>query len=135
MNTASKRDRFLVCVKRWNVLPLILDALLLGAIITQAVIYSKQLSEMRKSTDAATSAANSAKQSIDQIERNAHLDQRAWVTVEIAKILKAPALDETPTVTLHIKNSGKTPARKFRVTGSVYIGDHADIVGRDKEPI
>jgi hypothetical protein len=76
-----------------------------------------------------------ARRSIDQIERNEHLDQRAWITVYTAKIVKPLVLDEIPAVTLHMTNSGKTPALKLHVTGFVAIAGHADLSRRDSEPL
>jgi hypothetical protein len=86
-----------------------LAAVFVGAVV--AVIYGCQLNEMRKSTNAATSAANSAKKSLEQIERNAHLDQRAWVAPDL---LDGKAeLGKPYTITILIKNTGKTFANHF----------------------
>jgi hypothetical protein len=98
-------------------------------------VYSGQLEQMRQSTIAATRAADRAKESIDQIERNEHLDQRAWVTIKAVKIAKQPALDEIPEVTVWIINSGKTPALKVHFVSLIYIGRYADIARRDREPL
>ena len=111
----------MLCLKTWSVPALILDALLLAAIVTQAIIYSRQLHQMRIATRAAANAAQRAKDSIDQVERNSHLDQRAWVTVTYSQLLKPLTPNERPSVKIAIKNSGKTPALKVHAFAEVYV--------------
>lgn len=46
-------------------------------------------------------------------------DQRAWVTVSSAKLLKPLAVSEEPLVEITIANSGKSPARNVKILGVV----------------
>src|ERR1051325_1376386 len=105
------------------------------ATILILLIYVGQLTEMRKSTNAAKRAARLAKKSIEHVETNARLDQRAWVTIRTAKLIKLPALDEIPIVVLQLFNSGKTPALKLHTSSLVYVGNHADLTTRDRHPL
>src|SRR5437773_5467291 len=73
--------------------------------IVALVIYYCQLSEMRKSTDAATKAADIAEKSL-QITR---LDERAWVGVQ--NITGIPVAGQPFNIAVTIKNSGKTVAK------------------------
>src|SRR6476620_10683491 len=76
-------------------------------------IYGGQLDEMRKSTKAATKAANLAKRSVEQVERNSRLDQRAWVSVR--EIKGFPKANEPLRITAFITNTGRTPARHLKI--------------------
>jgi hypothetical protein len=95
--------------------------ILVVATILILLVYRGQLSQMQKSTDAAKVAARLARKSIKQVERNARLDQRAWVTTSSSQLAKPLAVGEKPEVTVSIINSGKTPAR------NVITGGDADI--------
>jgi len=82
------------------------------AICVQAFIYNAQLKEMKKSTDAATKAANMAEESLKQVREAARIDQRAWVGV--IGINGNPILNQPFMVTLQAKNTGKTFAKNVR---------------------
>jgi hypothetical protein len=85
-------------------------ALLVVGIVV-AFIYAGQLYEMQKSTHAATQAAKAAKNSINLSRENAHLDQRAWVAQDS---LNGKAESGKPyTITILVKNTGKTFAKNF----------------------
>ena len=74
---------------------------------------------MKKATKAATGATDLSRRSLEQIERNTHLDQRAWVTVRGAILTKQLATGEKVVVKLEIINSGKTPALETETAGVV----------------
>jgi hypothetical protein len=83
------------------------------AICAQVWIYSYQLKEMQKSTNAATKAAKAAEDSVAFAKENAHLDQRAWVAA--IDIKGTPEVGKIFTVNVTAKNSGKTFAKNFRM--------------------
>jgi hypothetical protein len=56
-----------------------------------------------------------------QMRDSLHTDQRAWVTVATAILLKEKAVDEKPEVEIKVFNSGKTPALEVKILGSVYL--------------
>src|SRR5437879_5170932 len=97
---------------KYETLQVILTAFILAAAIIAACIYGCQLSEMQKSTIAATKAAKAAEDSVLLAKENTHLDQRAWMA--IASISGAPNIGEVFRVTITIRNTGKTPAKKVR---------------------
>src|SRR2546421_11769 len=72
-------------------------------------IADRQLAEMRKSTDAATGAANVAQASLQQIRENAYLDQRPWVTVSKAILAEPLAVGQQPKIHMQVINTVKTP--------------------------
>jgi hypothetical protein len=96
------------------------------AICVQAGIYLFQLKEMKKSTDAATRAANSAEAGLKLARDHAHLDQRAWVAT--TGIHGKPEPDRPYILIIGVKNSGKTFAKK------VTIRCHMRAVPKGKEP-
>ncbi|HYR21313.1 MAG TPA: hypothetical protein VEP30_00135 [Chthoniobacterales bacterium] len=77
-------------------------------IVVQAWIYSGQLEQMKKSTDASTDSANAAKDALVFGHENARLDQRAWVTTW--DVSGVPVVGTPLKVAVRFKNSGKTPA-------------------------
>jgi hypothetical protein len=77
-------------------------------------VYSSQLDEMRKSTQAAIYAIKLARE-------NTHLDQRAWVA---PKALHGKAeLGKPFIITIILKNTGKTFAKNFEATVA-WAGKH-----------
>jgi hypothetical protein len=84
------------------------------AIVAQVWIYNAQLKEMQKSTKSASRAAKAAEGSIALMRDNARLDQRAWVTV--AGVTGFPEVGKPLVVTVHITNTGKSPAKNVKVT-------------------
>jgi hypothetical protein len=88
-----------------------------AAICIQAGIYFFQLKQIRKSTDAATKAANAAEASVKQVRRTAHHDQRAWVAV--ADIQGIPEVGTIFSVNLVAQNSGKTFAKNLTMRAVV----------------
>ena len=98
---------------KFETLQIILTAFILTAAIVAACIYGCQLSEMQKSTLAATKAANAAEHSVALARENAHLDQRAWMAV--SSISGAPNVGEVFRVTIEIRNTGRTLAKKVRI--------------------
>ncbi len=91
-----------------------------GLLVLVGVVYSffayqqwqamsGQLTEMRKSNEATTSAARSAEASVRQAKETAHLDQRAWVALE--KVDVVPEAGKGLRITATIKNTGKTFAK------------------------
>ena len=91
---------------------LILAFFLVVAAIIGACIYGWQLSEMRKSTNAATKAAKAAEDSVLLAKQNAHLDQRAWVVV--SDVSGVPEVGKPFIVTMNITNVGKTFAKNLK---------------------
>jgi len=79
-------------------------------------IYGGRLDEMRKATQAAL-------ESIKLTRESAHLDQRAWVgTIAVEG---QPKVREVMRFQVTIKNSGKTFARKMRVSSCGYTRESA----------
>jgi hypothetical protein len=87
------------------------------AICVQAGIYFFQLKEIRKSTDAATKAANAAEASVNQVRRTARHDQRAWLAV--VDIQGIPEVGTIFSVNLVAQNSGKTFAKNVTMRAVV----------------
>jgi len=77
------------------------------------IVYGLQLWEMRKSTDAATNAALSAKEGLTIARASVQLEQRAWVAVVVEHPI--PEVGKIFKVTVVAKNTGKTFARKFKL--------------------
>lgn len=90
--------------------------------IYAVIVYSEQLDEMRKSTDAATRAAKAAEDSVMLTRETAHLDQQAWVAV--TAISGTPKPDELTNINVLIRNSGKTFAKN--VEGSTNCGNSCE---------
>ena len=94
------------------------------SIITLAVIgeyteFSKrQWIATEKSAKAAKDAAQAARDSVDQAQAAAHLDQRAWVSV--VGIEGVPELDKSWTIGMRARNTGRTFAKDFHMS---VIGD------------
>jgi hypothetical protein len=65
---------------------------------------------------ATNKAANAAKDSVKLAEKNARIDERAWVAV--SNISSEFRQNEDWTVRLIFKNTGKTPARNFVIWGA-----------------
>lgn len=111
----NKRERFREFLKRWELLlhlivPSLFSAVVIIVIAVQAWIYSCQLGEMKKSTDAATRAAKAAEDSVVSAKDSSHAELRAWVLV-VAAGLNVPIKANTPiTVSVVFVNEGKTPA-------------------------
>jgi len=85
-------------------------------------VYCGQLKQMKVAATAATNAADRAKDSIDQVERNAHLDQRAWVTIKIMRLLEYPTLDKEVPIEIIFIDTGKTPALSVGVATRCFTG-------------
>jgi hypothetical protein len=129
----NKRERFRKWLQHWNVVfqlivPSLFSLAVIIVIAIQALIYNKQLTQMKRATRAATKAAkaskessDTAKKSIDFARESARLDQRAWVTTTTSQLAKPLVIGEKPLVTVSIINSGKTPAL------NVITGGDADI--------
>ena len=90
------------------------------AICVQAWIYNAQLKQMKRSTDAATSAAKSAKESVQFAQDSAQLDQRAWINMEYFGF---PEVNKAFRPVITVTNTGKTFARNLEV---VATGDGVD---------
>lgn len=56
-----------------------------------------------------------------QMRDTLRTDQRAWLTVTNAELLKSPAVNEKPLVKINVSNSGRTPALQAKVLGVVYL--------------
>jgi hypothetical protein len=98
-----------------------IQAILLVGAIRALSIYGGQLIEMQKanvlmkaSTDAATQAVKAAQSSIEQVERNAHLDQRAWVAVTDINAT-GPEVGKIWNIQLIAQNTGKTFAKSLKI--------------------
>lgn len=79
-------------------------------------IYYCQLDEMRKSTGAATKAADAAEKSV---EIAAKAIDRPWVTADKADLLEPPAIGKSLRVKLDVINTGKAPALNVGASGGV----------------
>jgi hypothetical protein len=107
----------------YEILQVIFTAFLLAAAIIGACIYGAQLIEMQKATVAATKAAKATEDAVIMARDNARLDQRAWVTV--AGITGFPEVGKPLRITIYFANTGKTPAKKVKITPLIgpYKGD------------
>jgi hypothetical protein len=65
-------------------------------------------------------AADAARDNIIQIERNVHLDERAWLGVE--NIPGSAKIGEFFGAVVYFKNTGKTPAKNMRFAGQLDKG-------------
>jgi hypothetical protein len=115
-------------------LPILLNAILLVLVAIQAWIYyrqwtvmQEQAGEMRKSTDAAVRAANAAETSVAKAETASHVDQRAWIAP--SNIRGQAVIGQPYTIWVDLKNTGKTPAKKFNAT---FMSQGIDV--SDKNP-
>jgi hypothetical protein len=106
-----KRRRY--SYSRWTDPQVIVNGILAVGAIAGLVLYYCQLRQQIESTRAAMEATDLAKRSIQQVERNSHLDQRAWVSVKEVKGFPKPG--EQFRVTVVLTNSGKTVARHLKV--------------------
>jgi hypothetical protein len=70
----------------------------------------------KQAADAATRAAESAENSVTQARDNAHLDQRAWVSVKSVKLTAPYSLTTKGGITVTLANTGKTPALDVGIT-------------------
>jgi hypothetical protein len=95
----------------------IVAAILVPFAIYAVVVYSKQLSQMRKATRAATHATSLA-------TLNSHLDLRAWVAPVF--LSGKPEPGRVWTVTIETQNSGKTFGKKFEIIAIPKIKELAD---------
>jgi hypothetical protein len=119
----------------WALFSLVLSFLLVvvvsfltfWGIVAHTGIYFLQLAQIKKSTEAATKAANAAEASVKQARRTARRDQRAWVAVvDIAGI---PEVGTIFGVNLVAQNSGKTFAKNLTMRAVVEL-----ISEKQKEP-
>lgn len=90
------------------------------------LVYSWQLDEMRKSTDAATKAARASEASVRIAEENRkksdeseRLDRRAWVTARTVRLEKPLAAGEHVTISVECLNSGKTLAFDMKLVAAI----------------
>jgi hypothetical protein len=96
---------------------LVISFLMFCSICVQAGIYFLQLTQMKKSTEAATRAANAAEASVRQVRRTARHDQRAWVAV--VDIQAIPEVGTIFSVNLVAQNSGKSFAKNLTMRAVV----------------
>jgi len=116
-----------------SALTVLATSLTVVAISVQACIFYGQLREMKKSTDAATKAANAAEASVKQASETAHLDQRAWVGPIHADGNLPAEVDKDFLISIQIKNSGKTFAKKVGVKWHTYPARKQEIPDFEKE--
>lgn len=109
-------------MSRYEILQIILSALIFCVAVIGACIYGCQLVEMQKaskaaadSADAATKAANVAEQSLKMARETAHNDLRAWVVLQTVALESPVKVGEKPTVTIQFTNTGKTPGSNARL--------------------
>ena len=103
--------RSLISAEWWQVG---INGLLAAIGIYALFIYNGQLDEMRKSTEAATKAANAADLGAKKSEAGSHLEQRAWVAAAINKDTVIEA-GKPFTGTIGVRNTGRTFAKDVRV--------------------
>ena len=108
-------------------LVVVISFLMFCAICVQAGIYFFQLKQMKKSTEAATRAANAAEASVTQVRRTARHDQRAWLAV--VDIQGFPEVGTIFSVNLVAQNSGKTFAKNLTMRAVVEV-----ITEKGREP-
>jgi hypothetical protein len=91
---------------------LAVETLTLLAVLWYACVAADQLTEMRSATTATQGAAKAAKDSVDLARKNAHFDQRAWVSVLFGEF--TPKIGEPLAFKLHFTDTGKSPARNVQ---------------------
>jgi hypothetical protein len=105
---------------------LVISFLMFCAICVQAGIYFLQLRQIKKSTEAATRAANAAEASVREGEKAARHDQRAWIA--LVDIQGIPEVGTSFSVNLVAQNSGKTFAKNLTMRAVI------EILKRGEEP-
>jgi hypothetical protein len=98
---------------------LVISFLMFCAICVQAGIYFLQVTQMKKSTDAATRAANAAEASVKQVRSTVRHDERAWIAV--ADMQGIPEVGAIFSVNLVAQNSGKTFAKNLTMRAVIEI--------------
>ena len=106
--TETKKDR----EYRLNRNRFWVEILTLVAVVAYALIAYQQWEEMRKSTEAATKAAQIAEATLKSTKDSFERDQRAWIIVEKLLLEDEPRIGQKITVHGRFQNTGKTPARK-----------------------
>jgi hypothetical protein len=92
-------------------------ALFLATFGTGVVLYLTELT-LRDTLTETRKAANAAKDSVEITKAVMQLDQRAWLGVEsIRPEPLIPEIGKTFVVTMKVRNTGKTPARKITSRG------------------
>jgi hypothetical protein len=102
----------------------VISFLMFCAICVQAGIYFLQVSQMKKSTQAATRAANAAEASVREVRRAARRDQRAWIAV--VDIQGIPEVGTMFSVNLVAQNSGKTFAKNLTMRAVIEIAQKGE---------
>jgi hypothetical protein len=97
------------------------------AICVQAGIYLFQVKQIKKSTDAATKAANAVEAGVTQARGTFRDDQRAWV--RLVDIQGIPEVGTIFSVDLVAENTGRTFAKNVTMRAVVEL-----ITEREKEP-
>jgi hypothetical protein len=98
---------------------LVISFLMFCAICVQAGIYLLQVRQMKKSTEAATKAANAAEASVRQVRTTARHDERAWIA--LVDIQGIPEVGTMFSVNLVSQNSGKTFAKNLTMRAVIEI--------------
>jgi hypothetical protein len=97
------------------------------AICIQAGIYLFQLTQIKKSADAATKAAKTVEASVTEVRGTFRDDQRAWV--RLVDIQGIPELGTILSVDLVAENTGRTFAKNLTMRAVVEL-----ITEKEKEP-
>lgn len=119
-NPASKGNRLLAWVKRWNLVlalsvPGSLNFLILVAVIAQVVIYNAQRKIMNQQHDVMDRQRVLMDQQTTIMEKGLRLSERAYVGVA-----RVTANIESREIVLFLENIGRLPARKVRVQAQEY---------------
>jgi hypothetical protein len=114
----------------FNILSLLFTVVLILIYATQAHYMGKQLDEMRSGSGdtkrlaqaavdqaiAAKDSAEAAKTTIQVIQENMRLEQRAWVGVKSIRITPPPwKAEQKLEATVTVENTGRTPALEVRI--------------------
>ena len=114
----------------FNILSLLFTVVLILIYATQAHYMGKQLDEMRSGSGdtkrlaqaavdqaiAAKDSAEAAKTTIQVIQENMRLEQRAWVGVKSISITPPPwKAEQKLEATITVENTGRTPALEVRI--------------------
>jgi hypothetical protein len=114
-----------------------------GGAVAAAIGSWLALPQVKKSADAATSAADTAQNTLSQSIDAFRIDERAWVEIEPIKptlLDISPTFGATYTCDLYLKNEGKTAASNIRIraTDALSVGGwdkHPDVVRRTQDNI
>jgi hypothetical protein len=119
-DTAKYTDLSVLLIVIFSFLLIVVVSFLtFGGVLIHTGMYFLQLGQIKKSTEAATKAANAAEASVKQVRKAAHRDQRAWVAV--VDIQGVPEIGTIFSVNVAAQNSGKTFAKNVAMRAVIEL--------------